>query len=432
MKKLAIEEHFCAFLARGELKPIPEIHWRVDRNLAEYERRFGFDLVSMLTALREENKKKTLVELEFGPGSGISRAERTARGANERYLDIGIADTLYYPLNSLIGEMIDWPALEKTIKQRLTIEDKNLLTDMLYKTIMIADNEIEKDQFAYALERIGRITRDPNALRGIMQEIAPQLKNLTIMPDTVSTRDANGTVVYPYKINLEAKNKTKTLSAVDQKNAAGRSIAFVSAKAALSSDIDSYIKKDQPGKDVYDSIPSYPTGMMIGDFSQIKKLASNQIDVAIGVRSTVYKKEGEYVDFVYTLADKLSDGGVFIDDSVRDNDGYYYRLAELLSVKETLRQERNGGVVDFDINMKLILGPGFPGEDYRQDEVPLAVVMSKNTNHDAMLQLLLKQRPEYRLVDLKEYIQDKENLRTLDKTGQVLKTVSEVSEEFGF
>jgi hypothetical protein len=94
-------------------------------------------------------------------------------------------------------------------------------------------------------------------------------------------------------------------------------------------------------------------------------------------------------------------------------------------VAETLREQRREGVVDYDVNVSVILGPGFPGEDYRQDEVPLAVVMAKNTSVDATIRTLLKD-PAYRFVSLQEYVQDRKNLRTLDAGGQSLKTFEDV------
>jgi hypothetical protein len=412
-----------ALAARGELKPVPEIHWRVDRTLEDYKRRFGFDVQEFLKVISEKSRKKLL--LEFGPGSGASKSERAGAGLVEMYMDVAMADALYYPLGKFIENIIDWEKLEKDIKQSLSQEDRSLLADALYKVAVIADGETQKDKFSYAKDRVEAITQNPSVIYEVLKTISKNFGQTSSIPDTISSRDEQGNVLYPYKINLEAKDKKKTLKVSDKKKSEARSIPFVTAKAALSDNIEKYFKEDAVRGDVYNYIPAYPTGLMTGDFSDVKALKDNQIDVAIGVRSTVYKRDDDYVEFMFTMADKLADKGVLIDDSIRDNDGFYYRLGELVSVAETLREQRREGVVDYDVNVSVILGPGFPGEDYRQDEVPLAVVMAKNTSVDATIRTLLKD-PAYRFVSLQEYVQDRKNLRTLDAGGQSLKTFEDV------
>ena len=86
-----------ALSARGELSEIPEIHWRVDRGLEEYKRRFGFDMAALIKELTDPNKKKIL--LEFGPGSGQSKVERASFPESKHWMDVAVGDKVYYPLN---------------------------------------------------------------------------------------------------------------------------------------------------------------------------------------------------------------------------------------------------------------------------------------------------------------------------------------------
>lgn len=383
---------------RGELKPIPEIHWRVDRSLDEYKRRFGFSIPEFLQALSDPTHKKLL--LEFGPGSGASKQERATAGILDRYEDVAMADALYYPLAGSIYNTLDWEKLTSKLGNTLPLidKDKQLIAEMIYKAIMITDSEEEKPDFTYAQKRIQEITDNPRKLTEIITKIAPHLLRIENIPSTISTRDEQGNVIYPYKINVASAKE--------------RSLSFLAAKAELANNAETYLKKEQ---DPFQAIPAYPAGTIIGDFGKIKALKDNQVDVALGVRSTVYKRGEDYVEFMNTMVQKLAPGGVYIDDNVRDNDGWTYRLAELSQVQAEC--------ADPSIAFTLILGPGFPGEDYRQDEVPLAVVVSKGTDYHSQISTRLE--PGYRLVSLTDYTADKQNLQTLDSTGYVLKTVAE-------
>jgi hypothetical protein len=60
--------------------------------------------------------------------------------------------------------------------------------------------------------------------------------------------------------------------------------------------------------------------------------------------------------------------GSALDDSIRDNDGWYYRFAEIIKAREQFKNETE---------ILVILGPGFPGEDYQQERVPLSLIITK-------------------------------------------------------
>lgn len=384
---------------RGELKPIPEIHWRVDRGQEEYQRRFGFDINKLLMRLAGDEKK---VLLEFGPGSGKSKSQRQESGIGEYYTDIALADTVYYPLGEFIAASIDWGKLQAALPEgmKLNEEQKQLLSDALYKIIMIADGQTEKDNFAYAKDRIEKLSRDPALLAEILQSVSSQLPDIKAVPSTISTRDAEGNVTYPYKLDLTAPE-------------------MLVAKATLADNILNFLKEGDP----YEHIPAHPAGMMVGDFGEIKKLKDNQIDVAFGVRSTVYKRGEEYIDFMLTLMDKLKSGGVYVDDNIRDNDGWYYRLGEMTNVVRQLEEKNRAGLIDYDLTLQLVVGPGFLGEDFSQGEVPLALVIGKNADHSSVVQELLESEKGFRLVPFHEYIQNTSAIRALDETGYTLEVL---------
>jgi len=93
-------------------------------------------------------------------------------------------------------------------------------------------------------------------------------------------------------------------------------------------------------------------------------------------------------------------------DSIRDNDGWYYRLAEVYKAQQKVQGR---------LEVLVVLGPGFPGEDYRQTEVPLAMIMTKQGSSEILAKKHLL--PGNRLVKLEELIQDEEYLKSLDTTG---------------
>ncbi|MBI2444670.1 MAG: hypothetical protein HYV42_05545 [Candidatus Magasanikbacteria bacterium] len=391
--------------AQGELAPIPEIHWRVDRSLAEYRERLGFDVTKLLKHLAESDQRKVL--LEFGPGSGRSKQERSQQEIDTYYQDIALTDRVYYPLADVIERIVDWARLEQSAG-KLTDEEKKLMADMLYKLVLIKDGQIGAKKFEYATGRQERITADPTELPAVLEEIAPQVDKADSIPDIISSRDENGQVYYPGAIDVSTTEK-------NSKN-------FLAAKKLLGRRMQSYIRQDV---DLYDAIPAYPPGVIIGDFGEISKLKNGSIDVAMGVRSTVYKRDRAYIAFLQNLSDKLKTGGIYLDDNVRDNDGWRSRIAEVVQLRDQL--QRRAGDRALDIEIQLILGPGFRGEDAAKGEVPRTLVMSKKTSYAKTISRLLDKG--FRLVSLDDYLIElkaapPDRLHELDPTNQLLKTVA--------
>lgn len=149
--------------------------------------------------------------------------------------------------------------------------------------------------------------------------------------------------------------------------------------------------------DVYETIPVFPSGVMVGDFLQVKSLKDNSVDSALGVRSTVYKEKIEYDEFMLATFAKLKDGGVYIDDNVRENFGRGNRIEQLKHIKKIWDKEKED-----EVNIKVIFGPGIPGEDFTNDEkgVPMGLIISKNSDYSSSVKELM--RPGYYLVDIEE------------------------------
>ncbi|MFA6215533.1 MAG: hypothetical protein WC768_03120 [Patescibacteria group bacterium] len=180
------------------LKPIPEIHWRVDRTSEEYNRRLGLNITDFLGDIAPSQGKKIL--LEFGPGSGMSKKQRFKAGTGYKYDEFAMADCVYYPIEPVISQLIDFEKIENDLGIELPPEEKRALTEFIYKTIYIKAGQSGADQFEYDEETIAKISQDPNFIKNALIADGEKLAAADAIPQTISSRDATGRVIYPYKI----------------------------------------------------------------------------------------------------------------------------------------------------------------------------------------------------------------------------------------
>lgn len=392
----------------GRLKPIPEIHWRVDRTMEEYDRRFGMDLEELLIDKSKGKKRRQL--LEIGPGSGVSLEERSRRESLD-FDEYALSDSIYYPLVGVIRKVIDFEKLEKKLGSEISESDEKLIADFIYKTIVIRKGQTGLDNFQYDQEHIQKISEDVNNLKAILVEIEKQFGSVDVIPDAISDRDQQGNVVYPNKIRTSEQSKI-----------------FRKAKRELGSRLIDYLIEGWQTKDLHEFIPVFPPNVMIGDLKDIARLAPNQIDIEIAARSTVYSKGEEYkdyIEFLKNLGERLAPGGIAIDDSIRDNDGWYYRIAELIKAKAQSKE---------DLEVLVIIGPGFPREDYltkvnpdSKELVPLSMIITKQGSSRELAERHLLEG--HKIVDLPELAGDEEYLRRLDATGLTLQKVRQAKAE---
>jgi len=142
--------------------------------------------------------------------------------------------------------------------------------------------------------------------------------------------------------------------------------------------------------------------MMIGDFSRIQALRNEQIDVALGVRSTVYVKKStdrgvnepgvDYETFMLEMFAKLRNGGLYLDDNVRENFGRSNRIAEIKQAQENWNKLNPQNKVE----IRIIWGPGIKGEDDDRGLVPMAVAVGKNIDHSVLISSMLEEGFELR------------------------------------
>lgn len=380
----------------GALKPIPEIHWRVDRTSEEYNRRLGIDLAGVLKDRSRGRKKQNL--LEIGMGSGVSKNERATSRFGNAYADFALSDRVYYPLAPVIEKMIDFLALEQETG-RLNRADRQLVADIVYKTLVIRDGQTAKDAFAYDSRVQELLAEDINALKDLLPEAFNRLSDVDMVPSTISSRTAHGEVVYPNKIPRDSW-PTQVKVAIDR----------------LSINGERYINSEWRDKDLHGAIDAFPANVIIGDMRGITRVAPDQINVEIGVRSTVYVRGEEYEQLLRDLFSRLAPGGIMLDDSIRDNDGWTYRFAE---VSRAFAGEK-------DVEVLVVLGPGFPGEDHRQDSVPLSIAVTKKGSAGEILERFALRGCQVK--PLSEILSDAAYLKSLDATGFTLQKVREAVE----
>jgi hypothetical protein len=329
---------------------------------------------------------KPKILLEIGPGSG---AHKYSRQKNRGYEDYGLSDRIYYPLAPLIEKLINFNALEKNINQIISTDERKKLADFIYKTLIIQEGQTTLDNFSYDNEAQQLLRKDINNLKIILPKIASRLKNTTSVPETISSRNEEGKVIYPNKISVD-----------------DFSPSLLTAKKNLDNNFTNYLVKDWENKDYFNLIDAFPANTMIGDIKDINRLADNQIDVELAVRSTVYSRHEDYENFLTTLVDKLKTGGIALDDSIRDNDGWYYRFAEIIKAREQFKNETE---------ILVILGPGFPGEDYQQERVPLSLIITKEGSSKELIASQLE--PNCEVISFDELTNDEKYLASLDSTG---------------
>jgi hypothetical protein len=390
--------------AMGKLKPMPELFWRVDRDLEEYNRRLGVDMgaVLQLQAMARPGKKTLL---EFGPGSGVAKHDRQLKGVAGEYQDFSMSDAVYYDLSSPIGKLIDFERLSRDCGSVLSAEEQRSIAEYVTKALVIEAGKTAENAVAYDGSVRQAIERNPNALKELLPMVGPRLERAEVVPTSQA-------VEYPDGPHYEEKFVVRQQPETWQR-----------ARELLISNLGEYLRSDIRTVDVYELLGAHPAGTIVGDFSEIKKLRDEQLDLALGVRSTVYVGRDRYPEFMTDVVRKLKIGGIYIDDNVRENFGRYYRLAELQQVQETLHDLANKGIIPSKPEVYVVLGAGVEGEDFKKTDAPLSVIIHNGPLDDGKMAGVLQ--PGCRLVRLDDVTGDSTYLQSLDAEGNVLHAVTQ-------
>lgn len=371
-----------------KLTPDPELFWRVDRELREYNDRTGIRVTDLAKTLAIGSAEKEIF-FESGAGAGRGIAERTA-SLSGQYYDFSINNNVYYPLRKLLTKCIDFEALQ------LPEAERDDFVDYIFKVLYLVEGagggDATTDVTAlHDQAAITSLTADPNNLKKLLATVGSKLQLAEVVPSEYGIQpQADGSKVYPNKIRWREQSKT-----------------FQAAIEKFQANPASSLRPDLEQTDLKQIIPIFPIGMTIGDFTEINKLADNQIKCGVDVRALMYLEGEAYINTLVTLGHKLKDGAVYVSDSVRENFGKVYRLPELRKVE----QELGTGYT-----LYVVTGPGVPGDDYNQTAAVRSVVITKGNVPENLLHDHLTSGA-YNLSRLDAVLIDEPYLRSLDVDG---------------
>ncbi len=384
---------------RGLLSHVPELHWTVNR--IDYSKRIGLDVPTAFGRLAGSKRGKVL---ELGPGNGAFKKDMRRRAAP--FTHMAIADRLYYPLAPLIEKLVDWKALEAKTGMPVPQEERQLLSDMLMKLLLIQDGKTDGETVAYDEEVKAALQKDVNAIVEHLPRKARRLAETKRVPDKISRHrvgeDGSLETYYPYDV-LPADTPS-----------------FKAAADALTENCAAYLTVP---KDVRSLVDVDAAGTLAGDLSKLQ-LVSGWANAIISVRAGVYKRGEDYVNLMVAGHDAMDPEGAYLGDDMRDNDGCRSRLKEWLLIRAKIRQYNP------DVEISVITGPAFPGEDEYQGPrgVPLSVIMTPRAgtlDRIGGAKLLLSDKHQIRTLD--ELCADEEYLRLLDPSGRLLQEVRDAN-----
>lgn len=322
--------------------------WRVDRNAAEYDQRFGFRTIDLLYEFTgmDEDVNGPRVLLEWGAGSGNFKSEVERELGNE-YVCFAVSDAIYIPPEKLAARLLNMQLLAADIGAH-EVFDAAAFAE--FATLV-------------TLQQAGTCDTDvPRMDDEVMADIDANLKAFVhhlkrkagLLATTESVRDPGGVVregqlVYPVR---KAKASVPYL---------------VDACEAFARDPGRYLPLEHMDA-VLAAVPAHIPGMLPASFEHVPgKLASSSVNASLAVRSTEYVPAETYVEFQADVARILHPQGIAIDDSVRRNHGAGHRLAELRDIEQRI-----------GFPLHVIFGPGQPGEDRHGEPVPHAFVMTRD------------------------------------------------------
>jgi len=358
-----------AMVSAGTLKPKPYLSWTVDRKVEgnsrekisgsseadTYEARLGAPVFPLLRKLiAAKTTPGPLVVFEPGVGSGAFR-EEVKKEFGDKVIIVGIADAIYYNPGTYIKNLVDF----KKLGVELNETEQNQVGEILYKAIALADGSHHQERVTYDSSRLETIKQNPAAIIDLVAEQLPKLfSTIKAVPDTVCAIDASTgkpETIYPYHLVFSD----------DQPKREGDVIVLEKVRQALK-ELQVQSRQAIVTDDPLLKMPIRAEGVLMGDFDTISKMVTSQFDFSLDARALVYKRDKDWIKIMeqLVLASKM---GVW-SDSVRDNEGYRYRLEELRILKEKLGSA---------YRIYVIQGSGFKREDFSEGKnVPLSCRIS--------------------------------------------------------
>ncbi len=323
------EEKISQFLApllfqKNLLSVNPSLQYRVSRSLEEENSYLGFSLKEYFLEISQNIPNAVLIN--GGTGSGMLQNSFITDLSSVQTL--GVSDKMYFSLDQYLRKNIAFYSLEKkgeTFADDIKSEFSCVL-DVLLRVKNVVKNEkgflIDEDS-----DFVDRINANPFALREIVSQKIPEISEEIIafflengIPDDNATQTQKGLVFDTLSpLSRDVKNLLQKF---------------------LKQEGDFFQRKLWS----FDSLGNFPQMTVFSDFSQLKKLENDSIDIAYFRRSSAYiENPHEYKDWILQIAEKAST--LYIDDSVRKVKNQGFRIAELREAFSKLSPQKEVFVV---------------------------------------------------------------------------------------
>lgn len=390
----------------GVLKPVPEFDWRVDRSLAEVQRRLVVNPLAAVEHLADPNAEAQYT-LDLGAGNGATVAElgqQARRKGLQQYVHLGLSDAWYYPMSTLIERMIDFEQLEAAIGEHLNRHERQAFGYFLYAYIVLEQPETISQTGHVAMNRDAQaaLAREPELIVDLIAMAAPKLEQITRVPSDICVC-SHGDNVHRDFLSQPA------------------SPAFAAARRAFMADPRQFLEQRS---DVLRHLPFNQQGMMIGDFTRVRDFPDRQFTYMQSARGTVFVSGQAYEDLQVAIASKLHPRGLGVFDCVRRLNGSEYALDALVRIRQRIRLDRP------ELEIYVFLGPGIAGQDFREHfPVPLSFAVTSPDRFEFLRAQAASGPNEEGVtsvcVPLGQLVSDAAYLEQLDPSGKLMTKIEQ-------
>ncbi len=252
------------------------------------------------------------------------------------------------------------------------------------------------------------ISRDISQINTALAEtFKSKLGEAKVVPSTISSRNNLGEVIYPNKIELEGLTRNTQIALQKLVNSGPR---YLYQKT--------FTLRDNA---FYEKIDVDIAGVIFSEMHRLSRLKSGSIDLEIAMRSSVYYSDEKYGELIKQIFEKLSDRGMTIDDSIRNNDGNGYRLDAAYEMKRTYEK------LGQPIYIYIVMGPGFDNEDYAENlNVPKCMVMTKDPTNLEIIKRHTYGSGKVEILEIDELVKLKGYIGRLNRGNEILEALKKL------
>ena len=345
---------------QGLLRPVISLPYSSSRGLDAQGASFGLDMHAFISHFTKHGDGSLVLECGSGSGMGMYERRMMSYGQNQ---EIGICNAAYYPLDTLLAEIVDFDALaaEGAV---LDAAGRSAFARSLYKTLVIRAGGTEEVKVPYDWDVETRLIKSIDELPSIVREKAHLMPAAKAFPSDSCTLDETGEIIHP---------KSEPLPE-----------AVREAAAVFAASPDRFLRVG-PGKaDIREFLPLFPAGELYGNLpDDLTRLRAAQVDILPAFYVTPFFDSQQYKQFARETIRLLKNDGAAFDNGLRNNFAADYGLEELAAVaRET------------GYPIRVIAGKGQPS-DPLQEDAPLAALFT--TDIDKLAYIEANLAPGFRI-----------------------------------